>query len=166
MYNTLFGMNNLVGLCLISIDLHLEDAPRFRDAIFFEKNKQHYVEVLTRTGGDNRKYYDTKAMLKNKNYVKDYDDRYDKTYRHFIYRVPKEVEDCVAWDRIFNDQSRTDLNLKKMFNKESNEMNIEGTPANERATKIAKGLEKLFTEHNNDEKVNIITVEDLIKAGE
>lgn len=165
MYNTLFGMNNLVGACLTAINLQIEDIPRFRDAIFFERNKHHYVEILTRTGGCNRGCYNTKKMLENENYMKDYDDKYDETYRHFIYRVPKEIEEKVEWNRIFEDQTRPDLNIKKMFKKEIKEMNIEGTPANERATKIVRGIEKLFAEHENDEKVNIITVEDLIKAG-
>ena len=167
MYNTLFGMNNLVGACLTTIDLQIEDIPRFRDAIFFERNKHHYVEILTRTGGCNRGCYNTKKMLENENYMKDYDDKYDETYRHFIYRVPKETYKDFNWENIFKDQSRKEINIKKMFDKEIKEMSIPGTDANKRAEKMAKGIGSILNKAKDDNnKIHIVTPEDLMNEGE
>ena len=167
MYNTLFGINNLASLCLLSIGLDPVEIPRFRDAIFEERNKHYYVKVLTRTGGDNRGCYNNKALLENKNYMKDYDDKFDTTYRYFIFRVPKDTYKHFNWENIFRDQSRKEINIKKMFNKEIKEMSIPGTDANKRAEKMAKGIESILNKAKDDNnKIHIVTPEDLMKEGE
>lgn len=166
MYNTLFGINNLAALCLVSIDLDPEEIPRFRDAIFEERNKHYYVKVLTRTGGLNRGCYDNHALLENKNYMKDYDDKYDDTYRYFVFRVPKQYYDTFKWNKIFKDQTRKELNIKKMFEKEFKEMNTPGTEAHKRAEQMARGLESIFNKTENDNKVHVITPKEIMKEGE
>ena len=164
MYNTLFGVNYLASVCLSAVDILVLEVERFRDAIFFKKGKKHFVEVLTRTGGKNRENFPNKSLKENKNYVEDYDDEYDNTYAHFIFQVPEKLEQSIYWDRVFKDQSRNSLNLKKMFNREFKEMSIPGTEAFSRAEKVAAGFKKLI-ESESDE-VQTISIEDLMHMGE
>lgn len=166
MYNTLFGINNMAILCLVSVGLNPMEIPRFRDAIFEERNKHYYVKVLTRTGGENRGYYDNRVLLENKNYMKDYDDKFDPTYRYFIFRVPKELYGDFNWKSIFKDQSRKELDIKKMFDEEIKEMEIPGTSSNKRAKQMARGLESIFNKTENDNNIHVITPEAIMKEGE
>lgn len=162
MYNTLFGVNNLALICLEAIELKPEDIPRFRDAIFFKRNKHYYVKILTRTGGRNRGCYNNSSLLNNKFYIKDYDDSYDNTYRYFIYRIADNLEAIIDWERIFKDQSRNKIDIKEMFEKEIKEMKIPGTDANKRSKAMANGLSKLLSANK---EVIAVSPEDLIKLG-
>lgn len=164
MYSILFGMNKVAAECCILVDLNVHEIPRFRDAIVYEKDKKHFVEVLTRTGGVFIAKYDNKILRKNKNFITEYEDEYDPTYLHSIFRVPRYREIWVKWNDLLRDQTRTNLDLRKMFEKEFGDMNIEGTPANDRANNIAKGIELLSTPEN-EPKFTIITIEDLIRLG-
>lgn len=162
MYNTLFGVNNLALICLEAIELKPEDIHRFRDAIFYTEDNKHFVKILTRTGGSNRESFDCSKMIKNKFYLKDYDDSYDNTYRYFIYKIADNLEAIIDWEGIFKDQSRNKIDIKEMFEKEMHGMKIPGTDANKRSKAMANGLMKLL---NSNKEITAVSPEDLIKLG-
>ena len=160
MYNQLFGFNNLAPLCLYILNIKFDEIERFRDAIFVKDDEDEYhIEILTRTGGQNKHTYKNLKLIQNEYFYNDYDDSYDKTYTHFLFKIPEEYKIILDWNKIFEKQSRKNLNLKEMFEKEFAEMNIEGTEANKRAQKAAKNLEKILT--NKKDSTNIITTDDL-----
>lgn len=157
MYNTLFGANNAVLICLSLVDLDYKKIPRFRDAILRKDGNKYVVEILTRTGGNNRIYTDLSYLKCNLNYLNDYDDEYDSTYAHFIFSVCSN-EDLL--EELLSAQSRKSLNLREMFEKEFEEMKVPGTEAHERAAALAKGLEKVI---ESDETV--FHIDELIELG-
>lgn len=167
MYNQLFGINNLALTCLAVLGLKLEDIERFRDAIFVKDNEDEYhIEVLTRTGGENRHNYKNLKLINNGCFYNDFDDPYDKTYAHFLFKIPYIYKFFIDWDKVSREQSRNSLNLKEMFEKEFAEMNIEGTEANKRAQRAAKNLEKMLSKGSqNQSKIKIITTDDLFDDG-
>lgn len=163
MYNTLFGHNNMVGNCLFLINQDLSEIERFRDAIVKQNEDGKYVvEILTRTGGANKKSYPNILLHNNPNLYCTYDDEYDSTYEHYLFHVCEEYVDNVNWDKLLADQSRNSLNLKEMFEDTISKMDVPGTKENETAKKMAKGLERLIQGSSG----GIVTVADLLKLGE
>lgn len=72
----------------------LEDVnfPRFRD-IYVSSNNP-IVNVITRTGGGNREYYENDACTDVPTYISDKDMDYDSTYAKFKYKIlPKYVDE-------------------------------------------------------------------------
>lgn len=167
MYNQLFGINNLASLCLYILNIKLDEIERFRDAIFVKDDENEFhIEILTRTGGENRHNYKNLKLINNEYFYNDFDDPYDKTYAHFLFKIPDLCKFLIDWDLVSKEQSRNSLNLKEMFEKEFAEMNIEGTEANKRAQRVAKNLEKILDRGSfNPNKINIITTDDLFDDG-
>ena len=117
MYNSLFGMNNVAPICTSIAGIDYRNIERFRDAILRKRNNNYYVEILTRTGGPNRGCYENKILIQSNNYIRDFDDKYDNTYRHYIFKIG-DIPEFIDLKFLFNNQSRKSLNLKKMFTKE------------------------------------------------
>lgn len=163
MYNTLFGVNEMASVCLSIIDQNIIDIQRFRDAVAIKDDNGYKIEILTRTGGDNRLKYPNKELKKNKNYIKDWDDEYDPTYAHYLFSVSKDVEEIVKWDYILSRQTRNNLDLREMFETEFSDMKKPGTDAYNRATKVAKGLTRLA---ENPDAVKVVSFDEIMKMGE
>ena len=176
MYNTLFGVNNLALFLLMSIDVMPDDIQRFRDVILKKDDEHGYVvEILTRTGGANREAFPQPLLISHKNYIKDYDDEYDCTYAHYIFKIDDKAKDIIKYDKVLADQSRSSLNLREMFEKEFKEMKTEGTDANKRAKQMADGLNKIIEadkivatkkSKKAGNNIKILTVDDIMAAGE
>lgn len=150
MYNMLFGVNQIAKLAVYMAGFEISEIERFRDAIVTEENGFHYVEILTRTGGANRSYYPNKKLFNSLQFIKCYDDSYDNTYSHFIFRVQNYFELNMDWNKVMKAQTRNNLNLKEMFEKEINEMGIKGSEANKRAQLIAQELESVINKEMNN----------------
>jgi hypothetical protein len=94
-YNALFGVNPAVERLLQAMGLDVsfvKEIPRFRDVYF---TLPDIVTIFTRTGGGNRVVYEFQndALRQIKGFVSDYDDSFDSTYAHFIYKISaKEAE--------------------------------------------------------------------------
>ena len=160
MYNTLFGTNNLATLCVNMLGMNIFDIPRFRDAIFTLYKGKCAVEILTRTGGNNRKDYNDEMLLKHPWFLADFDDNYDSTYRHLVFRIESDFTED-EWNDFIKIQSRTSLNLKEMFEKEINEMSIEGSDANLRAKKIAQEINKAIQKIEFSDSESIVDLSDI-----
>lgn len=164
MYNTLFGINNAAPYCLLFIGvIDVRSIERFRDAIIIKRRNKYYVEILTRTGGDNKKSYPNNCLLLNKLFVNRYDDKYDNTYAHFIFRIPSGIKKKLV-EMIYNTQSRKSLDLRTMFENELKQMEIPGTDAYKRAKQMARGVQRLA--EKSDSNFEIITPDYLMKLGE
>jgi len=145
LYNQLFGENKDAGALLAMIRLSREDFPRYRDAWL---NKDgNIITVFTRSGGDNRKSYQSiiSSLRKNNWFKSDFDDDFDNTYAYFKFNVPKEYLDLC---KTMSPQEERPT-FEKMFKKELKEMKIPGTKAYETAEKIAKQIMENIESGNN-----------------
>ena len=90
MYNMLFGINQNYKVLLKVLNLTTEKCGRFRDC-YLQDGK---IIVYTRNGGGNRedyqKYID--ELAKHPNYIKDYDDDFDRTYCYIEFSIPDEFK--------------------------------------------------------------------------
>ena len=147
LYNFLFGINENADILLGVIGgLSMSDFGRFRD--IYLNPEGTIITVLTRLGGGNREpYIDTINKIKeNDNYIKDYDDDFDSTYAYFEFKVPeKYLNMCKS---IAPKEKRP--GVKELFDNEIKEMDVPGTPAYERAEKIAKQYASIFGDQNDD----------------
>lgn len=160
MYDALFKYNSLLPQCLMLANVRVNEVERLRDAVLKKDKKYGYiVEVLTRTGGSNRSSFPNTNLIINFNYIKSYDDNYDNTYAHFFFKVDPDWLELIDLEKIYKNQSRKEINLKKMFETEFKEMNIEGTEAYKRAQNMAKNLESAI----NRNKSTILYMDDIIK---
>lgn len=89
LYNSLFGMNKNTSAILKLIGLNINFFARFRDVDLI--NNGETVRVFTRTGGNNREYYQDiwEEIRKDSNYITDYDDDFDCTYAYIEFKVPE-----------------------------------------------------------------------------
>lgn len=96
MYNEIKKPNINAGIVVIMSGVDVNNIPRFRDAWFTNDGKN--MIILTRTGGSNASKYESEnEMMRNtNNYISDFDDDYDNTFRHFRYSVPEEISDDVT----------------------------------------------------------------------
>ena len=132
LYNLLFGENKDTNVLLGVIELTKQDFSRFRD-IFLNKEGTKII-VLTRLGGGNRKEYKERIEIlrRNKYYIRDYDDDYDNTYAYFEFKIQDKYLDMCK--NIAPKEDRP--SLKEMFEKEIEEMQVDGSDAQKRAEKI------------------------------
>lgn len=134
LYTRLFGENEDAVALLGMLSLTRNEFQRYRD-VYLNKEGTKII-VLTRLGGGNRKEYKQvfKNMKKHPYYIKNYDDKFDKTYAFFEFKVPEKYEHtCKA---IAPKEER--LSLKEMFEKEIEESKIPGSEASKRADAIAE----------------------------
>jgi hypothetical protein len=116
LYNALFGVNPMAGVCMEALGVKPDGVPRFRDCYMTEDGK---IAIHTRTGGGNRPMYESEESAR-RNYPEyfdgendppvgpwnadlrnlpgfeyDEDDDFDSTYATFYY-TPTD-----AWKPIF-----------------------------------------------------------------
>lgn len=115
LYNMLFGVNQRTPILLATLGLTTSDVPRFRDCYV----KDGRIVIYTRTGGGNRRYYDSEescrenypedfdvdsgneipdgpwnsTLTSNPFYERDEDDDFDCTYASFYFRFPDKFRD-------------------------------------------------------------------------
>ena len=145
LYNKLFGENEDAIALLGMLSLTKQDFERYRD-VYLNKEGTKII-VLTRVGGDNRKDYKDvfKNMKKHPNYIKNYDDKFDKTYAYFEFDVPEKYQ--YTCKSIAPKEDR--LSVGDMFKKEYKQMKIPGTEAYKRAEKIAQEITEAIESGNN-----------------
>lgn len=136
LYNKLFGENEDATALLGMLSLTRQDFERYRDVYLNKKGTK--IIVLTRIGGDNRKDYKDvfKNIKKHPEYIKSYDDKFDKTYAYFEFNVPEKYKHTCK--SIAPKEDR--LSVGDMFKKESEEAQIPGTEAYKRAEKIMEEI--------------------------
>lgn len=88
MYNIVHGVNEHAASFLSLLELSQSDLGRFRDCWLNEDGSK--LIVFTRNGGGNREDYFPKNITKHPLYIEDYDDDYDNTYAHIVFKVPLE----------------------------------------------------------------------------
>lgn len=88
LYNLMHGENANADALLEMLNLTKADTGRFRD--IFLNGDGTVIRLLTRNGGGNREEYQgvMDALAANANYVRDYDDEYDRTYAYVEFNVP------------------------------------------------------------------------------
>lgn len=109
LYNMVNGFNPAVALILPMIGEKPGDFPRFRDCFTQDEDHPEYdnfIQVYTRTGGNNREGYADQIadVRKNPYYVDDYDDSFDSTYMTFVFRLPDEWK--ADYDKLLNDDHK------------------------------------------------------------
>lgn len=136
LYNILFSENEEATALLGMIGVTREDFQRYRDVNLNPEG--NVITVLTRIGGGNRRDYKDvfKIMKKNPNYIKNYDDGFDKTYAYFEFKVPEKYKQAC---KMMAPKERQ-LTLKEMFDKEIEESKIPGSEASKRMDKIVESI--------------------------
>lgn len=88
LYNLICGVNPATFYILPMLGKTPEQYPRFRDC-FIAKDGQH-IEILTRTGGNNRKEYSSQieTLRCMPTYVSDEDNTSDNTFAWFTFGIP------------------------------------------------------------------------------
>ena len=81
-------------LLLNVLKLNVNKIPRFR----YVYRQGNTIIVLTRTGGNNRNDYflDNATLQEHPQYIKDYDDTFDVTFAHFVFRIPEDMLDILV----------------------------------------------------------------------
>ena len=122
LYNKLFGENEDATALLGMLSLTRKDFERYRDVYLNKKGTK--MIVLTRIGGGNRKDYKDvfKNIKKHPEYIKNYDDKFDKTYAYFEFDVPEKYkytcksiapkEDRLSVGDMFKKRSRRSKNTR------------------------------------------------------
>ena len=136
LYERLFGENEEAGVLLGFVGLNKSMFMRYRDCYLNKEGTA--VTVIARIGGPNRKDYRQvfTDVKKNVNYVRNYDDKFDKTYCYFEFRVPDEY----LFTAVKMAPKEDRLSVGDMFKKEVEEASIPGTPAAKRQQEIAEFL--------------------------
>lgn len=144
LYNSLFGTNEDTPVLLGMIGVNKEYFDRFRDVDLIENGTK--IRVFTRLGGGNRKEYKEtwKKIQNHELYIRDYDDDFDYTYAYIEYNIPEKFKETAK--KMFKGEP---ISFKDKFEKELDEMDLEGTEANERAKKIAEKFMKAIETDNN-----------------
>lgn len=136
LYNKLFGENEDATALLGMLSLTRKEFERYRD-VYLNKGGTRII-VVARIGGHYRKEYQEvfKAMKKHPFFAKNYDDKFDKTYTYFEFKVPPKYE--YTCKTIAPKEDR--LSVGDMFKKETAEAKIPGSEASKRADKIAEEI--------------------------
>lgn len=117
LYNSIFGYNKYASYLLSMLGLEMSKIPRFRECFVDENDR---IVIMTRTGGGNRKFYESEAAARKElpeafqpedagkdhlwncdlrqipNYQSDEDASFDETYAYFRYEVPGHLKEGVA----------------------------------------------------------------------
>jgi len=116
MYNLLYGMNPYSDIILSMLEIDIRKVERFRDVGIDYQNNQ--IWVYTRTGGSNRQLYKNKILTKNKYYLNDHDDHFDKTYAEYNFYIPEEFKDTIdKFSKYNRDRVNWELKFKQMEEK-------------------------------------------------
>lgn len=149
LYNTLFGENKDSEILLGMIGLNKEYFDRYRDVELIEGGTK--IRVFTRLGGGNREGYAKtwEKIQSHKLYIRDYDDDFDCTYAYIEYNILEKFKETAK--KMFKGEP---VSFFDKFNKELQEMNIEGTEANKKREEIAQKFEEAL--NNDDGNIHII----------
>lgn len=153
LYNKLFGENEDAVPLLGMINCTRNDFQRYRDVYLNKEGTR--ITVVTRIGGENKKEYKQvyHNMLRNDFYIRDYEDKYDKTYAYFEFKVPEKYAATCKLMAPKVDR----LSVGDMFKKECAEMSIPGSEAFKRAERLAKEIfENNIDEDDGPEGIKII----------
>lgn len=101
LYNLINNMNPAPYFILPMLGKHPDEYPRFRDCFIADADHPEYdnhIHLYTRTGGGNRAKYEkeNETIRKIKGFVTDYDDSFDSTFAHWVFKVPER------WQEDFN----------------------------------------------------------------
>lgn len=144
LYNELFGINEDTPILLGMLGVNKEYFSRFRDV--FLCNKGCNIRVYTRTGGENRKdFKDNWDIIKqNPLYIKDYDEEFDNTYAYIDFNIPEKYKETAKKMYI-----KEPMTIHELFEKECEEMKVDGSPAFHRALKIADRIMNEIDKNGN-----------------
>jgi len=83
------GTNPRAGVHLDVLKIAYDTVPRFRNTY----RQGDTITIMTRTGGNNRGDYKEQnaALQAHPQYVKDFDDTFDSTFAHFVFKIPDEM---------------------------------------------------------------------------
>lgn len=119
LYNMVNGFNPACIFFMPMLGRSQNEYPRFRDCFISEDHK--YIEIYTRVGGGNRNCgFGEEELYKDPNFVKTYDDDFDRTYGTYVFKVPEKWQ--ADFDKIvagqFNEVSDAYVAcVKEMFPK-------------------------------------------------
>ena len=86
LYNMINGYNPACLLILPMLGRKQEDYPRFRDCYVTDENN---IAIYTKVGGENRNCgFGEEVLYDDENFIKTYDDEFDKTYATYEFKVP------------------------------------------------------------------------------
>ncbi len=118
LYNMLCGNNPLFGILarILCKDEPLPYVPRFRDMYTRMEGEQVQIVIFTRTGGGNRESHESEndLLARHPLYVCDFDDDYDSTFAHFVFRVPDEFQEALSrWHEAFHEFPKCQAPMEK-----------------------------------------------------
>lgn len=89
LYNAINGFNPACIFFLPMLGRKQEDWPRFRDCFLSDDSER--IIIYTRVGGNNRGLgYGEEELYSDPNFVKTYDDDYDRTYGFYEFNPPEQ----------------------------------------------------------------------------
>lgn len=98
LYNMINGYNPACLLILPMLGRKQEDYPRFRDCYVTDENN---IAIYTKVGGENRNCgFGEEVLYDDENFIKTYDDEFDKTYATYEFKVPDRWKN--DFDKILN----------------------------------------------------------------
>jgi hypothetical protein len=97
LYNAMCGNNPLFGVFarILETQGRLAQIPRFRDMYSRVKDGKPQIVIYSRTGGGNRGDYlvQNGELTHHALYIEDFDDDFDSTFAHFVFKVPDKFEE-------------------------------------------------------------------------
>ena len=104
------------------------------------------LECIQEHGGENRKDFKENWVIIKRNplYIKDFDDEFDETYAYIDFNIPEKYKETAKKMYI-----KEPLTVHELFEKECEEMKIEGSPAFHRALKIADRIMNEIDKNGN-----------------
>jgi hypothetical protein len=94
LYNAINGKHPRSKEILALLDLTEDRIERYRDCRIFPKTRT--IQILARTGGENRDDYLNAALTGHPGYLSDQDAKFDGTYAVYLLKVPDEVSDATC----------------------------------------------------------------------
>lgn len=86
LYNLMNGFNPACVFILPLLGRKSDEYPRFRDCFLSEEGN---IAIYTRVGGGNRKCgFGEEKLYKDENFLKTYDDDFDRTYATYEFKRP------------------------------------------------------------------------------
>jgi hypothetical protein len=147
LYNMICGNNPLLHLYIRILGMD-QLPPRFRDAYVTigPADEPAKIVLYTRTGGGNRAEYaaQNEALTKHPLYERDFDDDFDNTYAHWVFRVPPEhVNELIQlhtiinrWEKFFSPRQKFENVLASMREKPKPHVGVD--PSQAEAEIVAK----------------------------
>ena len=101
LYNLLNGYNPACVIIMPMLGRKQDEYPRFRDCFVSEDEKT--IVIYTRCGGGNRDCgFGEEKLYEDPNFVRTYDDDFDRTYGFYEFKVPEKWK--ADFDKIMNNR--------------------------------------------------------------